>query len=157
MDYVVILATLAAVHIAWNLGPGPNVVLVCPCRRARFPSRRICRNERSSFTFQRPTTEMALTESGAAQRRSGPMNASGERTKSLWMATEVLPDAPPLDGHRQCDTVIVGAGMAGLSTAYELAMAGQRVIVMDRGPVAGGMTSRTTAHLAVSALIKVRG
>jgi glycine/D-amino acid oxidase-like deaminating enzyme/nitrite reductase/ring-hydroxylating ferredoxin subunit len=91
------------------------------------------------------------------------MNASGERTKSLWMATEVLPSAPHLQGNRQCDTVIVGAGMAGLSTAYELAAEGQRVIVVDRGPVAGGMTARTTAHLApicddsVGALIKLRG
>jgi glycine/D-amino acid oxidase-like deaminating enzyme len=91
------------------------------------------------------------------------MNASGERTKSLWMATEVLPDAPQLDGHRQCDTVIVGAGIAGLSTAYELASAGQRVVVVDRGSIAGGMTSRTTAHLApvcddsIAALIKLRG
>jgi len=91
------------------------------------------------------------------------MNASGERTKSLWMATEVLPDAPQLDGHRECDTVIVGAGMAGLSTAYELANAGQRVVVLDRGSIAGGMTARTTTHLApicddsVDSLIKVRG
>ena len=28
MEYVVTLATLAAVHMAWNAGPGPNVVLV---------------------------------------------------------------------------------------------------------------------------------
>jgi threonine efflux protein len=28
MDHAAILATLAAVHLAWNLGPGPNVVIV---------------------------------------------------------------------------------------------------------------------------------
>jgi threonine efflux protein len=28
MEHVVVLATLAAIHIAWNFGPGPNVVLV---------------------------------------------------------------------------------------------------------------------------------
>jgi len=72
-------------------------------------------------------------------------------------------DAAKLDKNAQCDTVVVGAGIAGLSTAYELASAGQRVIILDRGRIAGGMTARTTAHLApvcddgVAALIKVRG
>ena len=54
------------------------------------------------------------------------------------------PDAPRLQGTLRCDTVIVGAGIAGLSVAYELAQAGQKVIVVDRGSIAGGMTSRTT-------------
>jgi glycine/D-amino acid oxidase-like deaminating enzyme/nitrite reductase/ring-hydroxylating ferredoxin subunit len=91
------------------------------------------------------------------------MNARGQHTKSLWMSVEVDPDAPRLEGELSCETVVVGAGIAGLSIAYELANAGQSVIVVDRGAVAGGMTSRTTAHLApicddgISALINVRG
>jgi glycine/D-amino acid oxidase-like deaminating enzyme/nitrite reductase/ring-hydroxylating ferredoxin subunit len=91
------------------------------------------------------------------------MNAMDQRTKSLWMDTEVLPDVPHLKGSLQCDTVVVGAGIAGLSTAYELAAAGRKVVVADRGSVAGGMTSRTTAHLApicddgMSRLISLRG
>jgi glycine/D-amino acid oxidase-like deaminating enzyme/nitrite reductase/ring-hydroxylating ferredoxin subunit len=43
---------------------------------------------------------------------------------------------------------VVGAGVAGLSTAYHLAREGVRVLVIDRGPVGGGETARTTAHLA---------
>ena len=91
------------------------------------------------------------------------MNVSGERTKSLWMSVDVDATAPRLKGELRCDTVIVGAGIAGLSTAYELVKAGLDVIVVDRGLVAGGMTSRTTAHLApicddaISALINARG
>jgi glycine/D-amino acid oxidase-like deaminating enzyme/nitrite reductase/ring-hydroxylating ferredoxin subunit len=90
------------------------------------------------------------------------MNASFEHTRSLWMSQEVG-TAPKLEGELRCDTVVVGAGIAGLSVAYELAAAGQSVIVMDRGQLAGGMTSRTTAHLApicddgVSELEKLRG
>ena len=42
---------------------------------------------------------------------------------------------------------IVGAGIAGLTTAYALAHAGKRVAVIDDGPIAGGMTQMTTAHL----------
>lgn len=91
------------------------------------------------------------------------MNVSGEKTKSLWMRTDVTQPASSLQGNLSCDTVIIGSGIAGLSTAYELSRAGQRVVIIDRGPVAGGMTSRTTAHLApicddgLSQLIKVRG
>lgn len=90
------------------------------------------------------------------------MNAAGERTRSLWMSQEVG-QAPRLSDDLLCDTVIVGSGIAGLSVAYELAAAGQKVIVLDRGPLAGGMTARTTAHLApicddgVSELEKLRG
>ena len=50
-----------------------------------------------------------------------------------------------------------------MSTAYELAMEGQKVIVVDRGAIAGGITALTSAHLAplcdvlTSAIIKLRG
>ena len=90
------------------------------------------------------------------------MNASFEGTRSLWMSQEVGA-RPRLRGEMKCDTVIVGSGIAGLSVAYELAASDQKVIVLDRGPIAGGMTSRTTAHLApicddgVSELEKLRG
>ena len=43
---------------------------------------------------------------------------------------------------------IVGAGMAGLTTAYLLTKAGKSVIVLDDGPIVSGETERTTAHLA---------
>jgi hypothetical protein len=47
-----------------------------------------------------------------------PMNASFERTKSLWMSqTKVAESAPRLSEDLTCDVVIVGAGIAGLSVA----------------------------------------
>ena len=66
-------------------------------------------------------------------------------------------------GDRECDVVIVGAGIAGISTAYELAIEGSHVVVLDRGKIAGGITARTSAHLAplcddlTSAMISLRG
>jgi glycine/D-amino acid oxidase-like deaminating enzyme len=42
----------------------------------------------------------------------------------------------------------VGAGIAGLSVGYMLAVEGREVIILDDGPVAGGETGRTTAHLS---------
>jgi glycine/D-amino acid oxidase-like deaminating enzyme len=72
-------------------------------------------------------------------------------------------EAPQLRKNVSADTVIIGSGIAGLSTAYELALKGQKVVVFDRGRIAGGMTSRTTAHLTSQSddgfgtLIRVRG
>jgi glycine/D-amino acid oxidase-like deaminating enzyme/nitrite reductase/ring-hydroxylating ferredoxin subunit len=90
------------------------------------------------------------------------MNAFDEQSRSLWMDT-VVADAPALGENRRADTVVVGSGIAGLSTAYELACRGQKVIVLDRGRIAGGMTSRTSAHLTSQSddgfktVIQVRG
>jgi glycine/D-amino acid oxidase-like deaminating enzyme/nitrite reductase/ring-hydroxylating ferredoxin subunit len=43
---------------------------------------------------------------------------------------------------------VIGAGIAGLTTAYMLAREGKSVVVLDDGPIAGGETGRTTAHLS---------
>jgi glycine/D-amino acid oxidase-like deaminating enzyme/nitrite reductase/ring-hydroxylating ferredoxin subunit len=75
------------------------------------------------------------------------MNASSERTQSIWMDVKVAPQAPMLDRDVTTDVVVVGSGIAGLSTAYELCTKGRKVVVLDRGPIAGGITARTTAHL----------
>lgn len=76
------------------------------------------------------------------------MNVLDERSKSPWM--DVLPDvaAPPLRADAKCDVLVVGAGIAGLSIAYELVCRGRAPIVIDRGRIGSGMTARTTAHLA---------
>jgi glycine/D-amino acid oxidase-like deaminating enzyme/nitrite reductase/ring-hydroxylating ferredoxin subunit len=91
------------------------------------------------------------------------VNANRERTRSIWMDTEVYPEATALQQNATCDTVIIGSGIAGLSTAYELSALGQKVLVLDRGPIAGGITARTTAHLtslcdeSFSSLIDLQG
>ncbi|HMJ51409.1 MAG TPA: FAD-dependent oxidoreductase [Polyangiaceae bacterium] len=43
---------------------------------------------------------------------------------------------------------VIGAGMAGLSVAYNLAREGRQVIVLDAHDLAAGETAQTTAHLA---------
>jgi glycine/D-amino acid oxidase-like deaminating enzyme/nitrite reductase/ring-hydroxylating ferredoxin subunit len=48
----------------------------------------------------------------------------------------------------RADVCVVGAGIAGVTTAYLLTREGKSVIVLDAGPVGGGQTERTTAHLA---------
>ncbi len=67
---------------------------------------------------------------------------------SIWMATARTPSQPALTEDTRADVCIVGAGIAGMTTAYLLAREGKSVVVLDDGPVGGGMTGRTTAHLS---------
>ena len=84
-------------------------------------------------------------------------------SKSLWMDIDVAPGAQVLDGIHECDVAVIGSGIAGISTAYELCKRGKSIIVIDRGRICGGMTSRTSAHLAplcddlVSEMMKIKG
>lgn len=69
---------------------------------------------------------------------------------SAWEATADVPAYPSLDGDLTTDVCIVGAGIAGLTTAWHLLREGRAVVVLDDGRVGGGETGRTTAHLATS-------
>jgi glycine/D-amino acid oxidase-like deaminating enzyme/nitrite reductase/ring-hydroxylating ferredoxin subunit len=66
---------------------------------------------------------------------------------SIWKAIFEQPHFPALEHDASCDLVVVGSGIAGLSSAYEAARCGASVLVIDRGEITGGMTARTTAHL----------
>ena len=104
-----------------------------------------------------------MTHTAFSQCRPSMTIPSDRRSRSLWMDIDVAPDARELEDNRSCDTVVIGSGIAGMSTAYELATEGQKVVVIDRGAIAGGITARTSAHLAplcddlTSAMIKLRG
>jgi len=66
---------------------------------------------------------------------------------SVW--TDITP--PELDvltGDQTCQVCVIGAGIAGLTTAYMLTRMGRSVIVLEDGTVGSGETRRTTAHLA---------
>ena len=67
--------------------------------------------------------------------------------KSVW-ADAAMPQFAPLRENLHVDVCIIGAGISGLTTAYLLARAGRQVAVLDHGPVAGGMTQATTAHIS---------
>ena len=69
------------------------------------------------------------------------------QTRSVWMDTAPPLIEAPLTTKAFADVCVVGAGIAGMTTAYLLAAEGRSVIVLDDGPIGGGMTGRTTAHL----------
>src|SRR4051812_34427169 len=75
------------------------------------------------------------------------MNVYEERSRSVWMQTPAMREAP-LAQNERAKVLVIGAGISGLSTAYELAREGFDVVVVDRGIIGGGMTARTSAHLS---------
>jgi glycine/D-amino acid oxidase-like deaminating enzyme/nitrite reductase/ring-hydroxylating ferredoxin subunit len=78
------------------------------------------------------------------------MQQPGERAganPSFWERTARKFYTKPLTENVITDVCIVGAGIAGVTAAYLLAQEGRDVALIDDGPVGGGMTGRTTAHL----------
>ncbi|MFH8976538.1 FAD-dependent oxidoreductase [Streptomyces sp. NPDC017890] len=67
---------------------------------------------------------------------------------SYWLQT--APGGTPrpaLAEDLDVDVAVIGAGVAGLSTAWELARAGRSVAVLEAGRVAAGVTGHTSAKL----------
>jgi glycine/D-amino acid oxidase-like deaminating enzyme/nitrite reductase/ring-hydroxylating ferredoxin subunit len=57
-------------------------------------------------------------------------------------------DRPALAANATTDVCVIGAGIAGLTTAYLLTREGRSVTVLDLERIGGQETSRTTAHLS---------
>ena len=76
------------------------------------------------------------------------MRSDSGSTTSIWAATADVPTHAPLTTDTEADVCIVGAGIAGMTTAYLLGRVGKRVVLLDDGPIAGGESGRTTAHLS---------
>ena len=66
---------------------------------------------------------------------------------SYWIDSSPGKTFDRLNGNLSCDVVIVGAGIAGITTALHLVKAGLKVVVIEDGNIGSGETGRTTAHL----------
>jgi glycine/D-amino acid oxidase-like deaminating enzyme/nitrite reductase/ring-hydroxylating ferredoxin subunit len=76
------------------------------------------------------------------------MRRGEDESISVWQENKKPePSFAPLRDNTQADVCIVGAGIAGLTTGYLLAKEGKSVVIVDAWDLAGGETSRTTAHL----------
>jgi glycine/D-amino acid oxidase-like deaminating enzyme/nitrite reductase/ring-hydroxylating ferredoxin subunit len=76
------------------------------------------------------------------------MELGSGRSRSIWAFGGAESPANPLTANASADVCIVGAGIAGMTTAYLLLRERRTVIVIDDGHVGGGETGRTTAHLS---------
>ena len=67
--------------------------------------------------------------------------------KSLWDMTASARERKPLAGDISVNTVVIGAGMAGILTAHMLEQAGVSCVVLEAGRIGGGQTGHTTAKI----------
>ena len=66
---------------------------------------------------------------------------------SIWLDEVASDDHPPLDQDTSADVAIVGAGIAGIATAYHLARAGVKPIVLEARTVAEAASGRNAGFL----------
>jgi glycine/D-amino acid oxidase-like deaminating enzyme/nitrite reductase/ring-hydroxylating ferredoxin subunit len=66
---------------------------------------------------------------------------------SLWIATTPETNFPTLSGDLTVDVAIIGGGITGIATAYELKQAGATVAVVEAGRVVKSVTGNTTAKI----------
>lgn len=97
-------------------------------------------------------------KTGQQLDHSGPDNYGMGLTSGyklpVWIATDPFdkrPKFPKLDRNiSHTDLIVVGAGISGISTAYEACEAGLKVTMIDARDVLGGETGRTSGHLSCS-------
>lgn len=67
--------------------------------------------------------------------------------ESIWSREVRIPERKPLRGDVQADTVVIGAGMAGILTAYHLQLQGIKTAVLEAERIGSGQTKNTTAKI----------
>src|ERR1700712_735998 len=72
--------------------------------------------------------------------------SSGENA-SFWIDSVEPLGYATLNEEIETDILIIGGGIAGITTAYCLTKAGKKVVVVEDGFIGSGETGRTTAHL----------
>lgn len=66
---------------------------------------------------------------------------------SIWTETVRIPGRNPLAGNRRTEVVVIGAGMAGILTAFYLQRHGVHVVVLEADRIGSGQSGYTTAKI----------
>jgi monoamine oxidase len=66
---------------------------------------------------------------------------------SIWTETVRIPGRNPLPGNRRTEVVVIGAGMAGILTAFYLQRHGVHVVVLEADRIGSGQSGYTTAKI----------
>ena len=98
------------------------------------------------YGFQLLMTEIIAKEIFFMNSIQKDKITSGEHL-SYW-----IDSVPPLSFEHlktdmETDVLVIGGGIAGLTTAYCLVSSGRRVVIVEDGLIGSGESGRTTAHL----------
>lgn len=67
--------------------------------------------------------------------------------ESIWSQSCEIAESECLQGNIETEIAVIGAGMAGILTAFELQAAGKDVVVLEARRIASGQTQNTTAKI----------
>lgn len=67
--------------------------------------------------------------------------------QSIWTRSCELRERPALDKDIKTEAAVIGGGMAGILTAWELESAGVRTVVLEAERIGSGQTGNTTAKI----------
>ncbi|WMJ72453.1 FAD-dependent oxidoreductase [Cytophagaceae bacterium ABcell3] len=67
---------------------------------------------------------------------------------SIWLdKARKQKDYPSLQGEGKCEVAVIGGGITGLSTAYNLSQQGKNVTVLEASKIGNGSTGLSSCHL----------
>ena len=108
---------------------------------ARFTHRGLSHSHSKVSFFQRLST---------ARMSHHALSTSGENDP-VWIHNEPYskrPQFPKLSKDLQAEACVIGSGIAGISTAYELVNRGIEVVMIEARDVISGESGRTSGHLS---------
>ena len=66
---------------------------------------------------------------------------------SIWSKTCKRKKRPALSGEIRADVAVIGGGITGILTAWQLEQAGIRTVILEADQIGGGQTKNTTAKI----------
>lgn len=76
--------------------------------------------------------------------------------QSFWKATTQAPTFPSLNRDLEVDTLVIGGGITGITTAYLLQQAGHPVHLIEGDTIGSGDSGHTSGHLSTSTDLQYR-
>lgn len=67
--------------------------------------------------------------------------------RSVWQRGTTIPEHPMLTGEIRADVLVIGGGLAGLLTAWELQQRGVDVVLLEKERICSATTAHTTAKI----------
>ncbi len=67
--------------------------------------------------------------------------------RSVWQNDASLPEFPRMSGELRTDVLVIGGGLAGLLTAWELRQRGVDVVLVEKDRICSATTAHTTAKI----------